>query len=773
MKNLSELPIQEKINITMDEKVITQKNNKVRKNLDINPLGYIKKDLNDLEKTLHHRYDEDFQKFISALVRKNRNFNWKLVIGAYNLAITAHQEILRKSGNPYFQHLFDVAKILGQLHMDSTTIASGFLHDTIEDTNYSHEDISNEFGETVADLVEGVTKISGIHFDSREVQQAENFRKMLLSMASDIRVVIIKLADRLNNMRTLEHMPLKKRQRISTETIEVYAPLAHRLGMAKIKTELEDLCLKFLDNKAYNDLVRLVNKNKNDREKLIERVKRPIRANLKKNGIKAIIEGRAKHFNSIYNKMQKQAKSFEDIYDLLALRIIVEKSEECYAALGLVHSMFTPLADRFKDYIATPKNNGYRSLHTTVVALDQLVEIQIRTKEMHREAEEGIAAHWNYKEGKTKEENDKYIHWIRDILQQRNEDSNPENFMDNFKADLYQDEVFVYSPKGQLFTLPQGSTSLDFAFEIHSKLGLKTIGAKVNGHIVPLKYQIQNGEVIEIITTKNAIVNRDWLNIVKTSKARHSIRKALKEKELFDSIDLGKQMLENHFKKASIKIGQKELEDFAGKQGYQELRHLYAAIGHDDLNTKTVINKLRPDQTIIPENEYKSSILNKFFSKARKDILLRVEGIDNMMITFAKCCQPVPGDQIIGFVTRGRGVTIHRHDCKNIVHLINTSPKEKIVSADWGIEKTRKFPVQLLVTAEDRTSLLQDLTNAIARVKDTGLLMVNIRATDGLVSGHIMIEVNDLYHLNHILKNMRKVRNILTVERYDGQDINF
>ena len=736
----------------------------------LDPIQYITRDLTDEEKALHQRYDEEFINFILSLIKKNKNFDWKLVVGAYNLAISAHQDIMRRSGDPYFQHLFDVAKILSDLHMDSTTISAGFLHDIIEDTDYTHDDIQKEFQETIADLVDGVTKIGGIHFDNKAVQQAENFRKMLLSMAHDIRVIIIKLADRLNNMRTLEHMPQKKRQMIATETIEVYAPLAHRLGMAKIKIELEDLCLKFLDNKGYMELARLVNRNKKEREKSISQARKPIIQKLKQNNIKASVQGRAKHFYSIHHKMENQKKSFEDIYDLLALRIVVDKKEECYAALGLVHSMYTPLADRFKDYIATPKNNGYQSLHTTVVALDQLVEIQIRTKAMHKEAEEGIAAHWNYKEGSTKEENDQYILWIRKILEQRNEDSSVETFMDDFKADLYQDEVFVYSPKGELFKLPQGSTTLDFAFEIHSNLGIKTIGAKVNGHIVPLKYQINNGEVIEIITTKNPIVNRDWLNIVTTSKARHSIRKQLKEKEFADSAELGKQMLDNAIKKADLKLEKNTLENFAKKQGFQELKGFYAALGHDDLSTKTVINKLNPDLNLAKDFDQSPTLLNKFFSKARKDVNLRIEGIDNMMITFAKCCQPVPGNKIICYVTRGMGVTVHRNDCNNIVHLINSSPKEKIVEASWGFKKASKFPVQLIVSAEDRYHLLQDITNAIAKIKEVGLLMVNMRATDGLVNGNIMVEVNDLDHLNQLLKSIRKVDSIIAVERYDGQE---
>jgi GTP pyrophosphokinase len=517
------------------------------------------------------------------------------------------------------------------------------------------------------------------------------------------------------------------------------------------------------------ELVQLVNQKKNEREQLIKKVSAPIAGKLAENNIKAEIQGRAKHFYSIYHKMKTQEKTFDEIYDLLALRIIVEKKSECYAALGLVHSLFTYLQDRFKDYIATPKNNGYRSLHTTVVALDQMVEIQIRTKEMHIEAEEGIAAHWNYKEGKITGDNDQYILWVRKILQQRNEDSNPENFMDNLKADLYQDEVFVYSPKGHLFKLPQDATALDFAFEIHSNLGLKTIGAKVNGRIVPLKHKLNNGEVVEIITTKSPVVNRDWLDIVKTSKARHAIRKWLKEKEFEDSATLGREMLGNELKKAGLKISEEELNELAVKMGYQETKSFFAAIGHDDLNPKTVINKFSPAHNQEDRNLLDQGLLKQFFTRVRRDISLKVEGMDNMMITFAKCCQPVPGDKIIGYVTRGRGVTIHRHDCKNIVHLINNSPKEKIVSADWGYKKSRNFPVQLIIKAIDRTGLLQDLTNAISRVKETGLLMVNIRATDGMVTGHMMVEVNNLDHLNKVLKNMRKVDKVISVERFNGQ----
>lgn len=743
-------------------------NTKAKPTDDINLFADWPQALDPREKELHERYDPEFLSFLNRLKKANKKINQTILIKAYNTALYFHRSHKRKSGDPYFDHLFSVAQILSELHMDSTTIAAGFLHDVVEDTECTYEDLVKEFNQTIADLVEGVTKIGGIKFDSSAEKQAENFRKMLLSMAKDIRVVIIKLADRLNNMRTLEYMPERKIENKASETLEIYAPLAHRLGMGKIKWELEDLALKFLDKKAYNDIVRLVNRKRQERERLLAKVKRPIADLLKSNNIQATVEGRAKHFYSIYNKMTVQNKNFDEIYDLLALRIIVDKKEECYAALGLVHSQYTPLADRLKDYIGTPKNNGYRSLHTTVVALDQLVEIQIRTRDMHQEAEQGIAAHWNYKEGSIDLENDRLMNWIRQILQQLSEDGSPENLIDNLKADLYQDEVFIHSPRGELFKLPKGSTPLDFAFAIHSDLGLRTIGAKADGHIIPLKTELQNGQVIEIITSRNPMVNRDWLNFVLTSKARHAIRKALKEKEKLDSADLGKQMLDIVLQKNEVEIDDQNLTKFVHKQGFQDLRGFYSALGHDDISPKTILRKIKSFLQLEQEKHVANPLQNNFLSHARKDVNLRIEGYDNMMITFAKCCQPVPGDEILGYVTRGRGVAVHRTDCKNMVHLMSSSPKEKIVEVQWGLSKNHHFSVQLVVVAEDRLNLLNELTLAISRIKDVGLTMVNIRAKDGIATGFFMIEVRDVEQLNKVIRDMQKIDKVLSVERFDG-----
>ncbi|RME02140.1 MAG: bifunctional (p)ppGpp synthetase/guanosine-3',5'-bis(diphosphate) 3'-pyrophosphohydrolase, partial [Calditrichaeota bacterium] len=606
------------------------------------------------------------------------------------------------------------------------------------------------------------TKISELKFNSVEQRQAENFRKMILSMTKDIRVILIKFADRLHNMRTLEFLPEKKRRRIALETRDVYAPLAHRLGIGKIKWELEDLSLKALEPEIYWNLVQKVANKREEREAYIRKFTQPIRRELKKAGIKAKITGRPKHLYSIFQKMSRRAKSFEEIYDLLAIRIIVKRVEECYYALGIVHSLFTPVQKRFKDYIATPKSNMYQSLHTTVIGMEgKMVEIQIRTDEMHRTAEEGIAAHWRYKEGRGKEDDlDKHLSWLRQILEWQQEINDPQEFMENLRIDLFQDEVFVFSPKGDLFKLPLGSTPVDFAFTVHTDIGLHCIGAKVNGKIVPLDYKLKSGDSVEIITSASQKPNPDWIKFTRTSKARNKIKRWLRDSLYEQSLKLGEEIFNKQLKRYHINKDQIQLKELALTFGLEDANQLFAAIGRGDISIQSVINKISPEKNLLPKDE---SILKKFISRARGSAKgVRVQGLDNLLFSFAKCCQPVPGDRILGFITRGRGVIIHRADCKNIVKLMEAP--ERHIDVEWDVEKDRHFVVRLYMLGEDRKNFLRDISESIAQT-DTNIVSINMKAEDSIVHSNIIVEVKNLQHLTKVINKISKVKGVITVER--------
>ncbi len=714
-------------------------------------------------KKLHEDYDNRFEKMLAGVTDYTIPAEIPILQKAYEFSLEAHKNQRRYSGEPYFEHIFEVANILSELRMDSTTIAAGFLHDSVEDTGVHLEEIEEKFGHEISVLVDGVTKIGELKFESREKRQAETFRKMLLSMARDVRVIIIKFADRLHNMRTLEHVPVKKRERIALETRDVYVPLAHRFGIATIKWELEDLVLKHIDVNAYEDINRKVNQRREERESYIAEITDPILAELKKADIKATVSGRAKHFFSIYDKMKRRHKPFEEIYDLLAIRIVVDKIEGCYYALGIVHNLYMPVYDRFKDYIAMPKLNGYQSLHTTVVGTKgKMVEIQIRTWEMHRTAEIGIAAHWRYKEGESgDEEFERHMGWIRSLVDSQMQEEDPADFMENLKIDLFQDEVFVFTPKGDLFKLPRDSTPIDFAFAVHTGIGMHCIGAKVNGRIVPLKTHLRSGDQVEIITSANQEPNQDWLGFVKTGKAHQRIRKYLREIQQSHTLKFGEEILSKYLKKYDLSTDSPEFQRMMPKLGFQNLESLILDLGHGELTTEQITRKIFPQEE---PKEKKASFFTKYIKRARTGSGIIVQGMDNMMIQFGKCCQPVPGDKIIGYITKGKGISIHRIDCRNMLSL--PDDHEKKIEVSWDIDKDHHYQVHLSILSEDRRDLLRDVSQAISR-NDTNIVMVEFKMEDVLVKGNLIVEVNNLHHLSKVIHSVQKIDGVISVDRVD------
>ncbi len=707
-------------------------------------------------------YHKIFEGLLQRIKRYHQAVDTQVLRHAFEFSYKAHSNQLRKSGEPYFEHPMEVAKILTGLKMDYETIAAGMLHDVAEDTDISIELVEKEFGSNIAQLVDGVTKISELKLLGLETQQSENFRKMLLSMVRDIRVILIKFADRLHNMRTLQHLPEKKRQRIALETREVYAPLANRLGLAKIKWELEDLALKYLDPDIYNDLVRRVQDTREERENSLRRVTRPVRKSLAESKIKARFEGRAKHFYSIYNKITKRGVPFDEIFDLLAIRIIVEQIEDCYHALGIVHSLFNPIHERFKDYIATPKSNGYQSLHTTVIGPDgRKVEIQIRTEQMHRTAEDGIAAHWRYKEGRLREDDlDRHLVWLRQVLDWSDADIDDGAFMEHLKINLFQDEVFVFTPKGDLHRLPVRSTPVDFAFAVHTDVGVHCLAAKVNGRIVPLSYELKSGDTIQILTSANQSPNEDWLKFVATSKAKGRIKKWIKDSELDASMQLGEELLSRALNKYKIKIKDVDLDSIAHKMKIKDKIQLLAGLGRGDVKLDTIVRKIIPDDQTKDTDQ---SLFSRFIEKARKSSHgIRVAGLDNIMINFGKCCNPVPGEPITGIVTRGRGIVVHANSCKNLLRLMQE--QDRIVDVSWDVEKSNRFLTAIFILGERRNKFLAEITDALASA-DCNIISVNLNSEDSLMNCMLSIEVHDLDHLKKAMNKVKNIPGVISVER--------
>ncbi|MFQ5679300.1 MAG: RelA/SpoT family protein [Gemmatimonadota bacterium] len=686
---------------------------------------------------------------------------------ALQYAREKHAGQKRRSGEAYVRHCVEVAKILGEIHLDTVSLAASLLHDVVEDTGTSVEEIRREFGSEIADIVDGLTKISRFEFGSMAERQVENYRKLLLSMARDARVIIVKLADRLHNMRTLEHLVEAKRRKIALETREIYAPLAHRLGMARLKWELEDLAFKFLEADAYRALVKKVQTTRREREELIRQMEKPLLAELETAGIRCEVTGRPKHLWSIYRKMVKRDKPFEEIYDILAVRVLVESIRDCYHTLGVIHNKWTPLTERFHDYIATPKSNMYQSLHTTIFGPGgRLYEIQIRTQEMHRTSEFGIAAHWRYKEGRQEaDEVDRKLAWFRQVLDWQQETVEPDEFMEFLRIDLFQDEIFVFTPAGDVKQLPKEATPIDFAFAVHTEIGFHCAGAKVNGRIAPLSRALRNGDTVEILTSDSQTPSRDWLGFVKTSKARHKIRAWIREEEREQAIRLGREILGREWKKLRRRPEEEELGRAAGELGLEEADDLFAAVARGDVSLTKAVRSVFPDSA--PEPPLRSpSPLHKLVDRVRSGPKgIRIQGMENLMVRYSQCCQPVPGDEVMGYITRGRGISIHRQDCPNVLHL--SEDPQRRVEIEWDTGAAQRFLVRVSMEGTDRHGLFADIARAVS---DTGtnIQSADIRAVEGGMRGQFVVEVENLSHLKKVMKAVRRVKGVLGVERKES-----
>ena len=690
----------------------------------------------------------------------------ELLVRAYKFSDVAHAGQVRHSGEPYVSHCIEVARILADLQLDTTTVVSGLLHDIVEDTAITIEDVAREFGSEIAQIVDGLTKIANLPLSSREERQVENYRKLLLSIAKDARVILIKLADRLHNMRTLDYLELEKQRRVAQETRDLYAPLAHRFGMAKVRWELEDLAFKHLEPDAYKTLAKLVAAKRGEREQLIAQMREPLEKRLTDAGIADVdVTGRPKHLWSIYKKMQQRDRPYEDIYDLLAIRVIVPNVLECYHALGVIHDGWTPVQERIKDYIAQPKSNGYQSLHTTVFGPGrQLFEIQIRTRDMHRTADFGIAAHWLYKESsRSADDLDRQLAWFRQVLELQLDAETPGEFLEFLKLDLYQDEIFVFTPTGDVIQLPKGATPLDFAFSVHTQVGAHCAGAKVNGRIAPLSRELKNSETIEILTNPNAKPSRDWLSHVRTGRARHKIRQMLRLEERSSAMRLGREIIERELRRRRLpKIDDHGLQPIAKLLKLKDATHLIASVGAGDVHVLQLLKALHPDLETAEPAE-KQSTLERIVDRVRgtgKGI--RIQGADGLLVRYSQCCQPVPGDQVVGYVTRGRGVSIHRGDCPNLLLLAHEP--ERRLDIDWHEMAGERFIVRLAMEGTDRRGLYADVAAAVSAT-GTDIKSLELKTTDGRVTGSAMVEVENLAHLERIMKAARRVKGIAAVSR--------
>ena len=688
---------------------------------------------------------------------------------AFDLAVVAHEGQKRATGEPYATHPIASAQILAELGLDTTAIQAALLHDVPEDTEYSLIDVEEKFGAEVAQLVDGVTKLSKFSTHSHEQQQAENIRKMLLAMAQDIRVVLIKLADRLHNMRTLYGLPSEKQQRIARQTMEIYAPLAERLGIWQMKWELEDLAFKALEPERFHELAKLLDTRRTGRESYIERAIAELRPSLEAAGIEADIEGRPKHIYSIWKKMQRKSAEFSEIYDVYAIRLLVDEVRDCYAALGIVHSHWRPIPGQFDDYIAVPKNNLYQSLHTAVIALDgKPLEIQIRTHQMHQVSEVGIAAHWRYKEGtKSDRAYDAKLAWLRQLMDWQRDvsESDATEFVEGIKLDIFQDQVFVFTPKGDIKDLPAGATPLDFAYRIHTDVGHRTIGSKVNNRLVPLDYRLKNGDIVEIVTTKGEHgPSRDWMTLVKTSHAREKIRQWFKRKDRDENIVHGRESLERELRRLArtsiSSVGADRIAEVGKNYNYNELDDFYAAIGYGAVGAQTVVMRLgvvddghAPLPTVAPPQ------------KLERTGGVRVKGVGDLLIRFAKCCHPIPGDPIVGFITRGKGVTVHLQSCTTV---INEREISRLIDVEWESAPSETYPIAIRVEAYDRTGLLSDITQVVAENK------VNIVAAQVAVSADhtavvtATIQVHSVSQLARVMSRIETLKDVISVQRDVG-----
>jgi GTP pyrophosphokinase len=704
--------------------------------------------------------------FFSTLERYADRLDIALIDRALRYSATAHRGQKRMSGEDFVEHSIAVASILASLLVDTTSICAALLHDVVEDSHVSTEDITREFGPEVASLVDGLTKISHLVFRSSAEEQSENYRKLLLSVAKDARVIIIKLADRLHNMRTLEHLPDERRRRIATETREIYAPLAYRFGMANVKAELEDLAFKFLETEEYQSLAVQVAAKRAARQEMIERLRAPLEEELRRAGVTDFeVSGRPKHLWSIYQKMKRRDKPFDEIYDLMAMRVVVPSVPECYHILGIIHHVWTPLQERIKDYIASPKSNGYQSLHTTIFGPgSQLFEIQIRTRDMHRTAEYGIAAHWLYKTAESGEEDDlgRQLGWFRQLLELQQESASPEEFLEFLKVDLYHDEIFVFTPQGDVKQLPKGATAIDFAFTVHTDVGFHTSGAKVNGRIAPLHRELRNGDTVEVLTSPQARPSRDWLSHVRTGRARSKIKQWIRQEEETISGQLGREILTRELKRRRLDTPSEDRLHTAGRTlNLLDGVALEVSLGRGDLAIGQVMKALFPELAPDALQEKPPTMFGRVIDRIRLGRGIKIQGVDGLMVRYAQCCQPVPGDTVVGYVTQGRGISIHRADCPNLLPLADQGRRVEI---DWQEQTGETYAVRLVVTGEDRRGLYADIMHAISET-GTNIRGADLHSKDSTIFGTVFVEVDNLPHLAKVLKAVRRVKGVSSVER--------
>ncbi|MGE5329549.1 MAG: RelA/SpoT family protein [Deltaproteobacteria bacterium] len=719
-----------------------------------------------------------YQKLIARIKEYYPQCDFAELEKAYNFAKNKHEGQTRISGEPYIVHPLEVANLLANIELDSTSIVAGLLHDIIEDTECTFEQIQSEFGSEVALIVDGVTKLEKIPYTTKEEQQVENLRKMFLSMAKDIRVILIKLVDRIHNMRTLKYKTPEKQLEKARETLEIYAPLAHRLGMYKIKWELEDLSLRYIDPKGYYELVDKISKKRREREAFIEDIVKTLNEKLLELNVEATIEGRPKHFYSIYRKMKEQNKTLEQIYDLFAVRIIVNSIQDCYSALGLVHELYKPMPGRFKDYIGIPKPNMYQSLHTTLLGLEGVpFEVQIRTWEMHRIAEYGIAAHWKYKEGQgqQKDDMDSKLVWLRQLLEWQKEMRDAKEFMETLKVDLFTDEVFVFTPKGDVINLPVKSTPIDFAYNIHSAVGNKMLGAKVNGRMVSLDYTLNNGDIVEILTSSNVHgPSLDWLKIVKSTQAKNKILQWFKKERREENIIKGKDSIEKELKKHGLVLSQlpkgEWLETVFRRYGYNSVEDCLASVGYGGITALKIATKIveefkkqdksAPAEPVIVEPENKPSRRKE---KGPESGIV-VKGIENCLVRLSKCCNPLPGDDIMGYITRGRGVSVHRADCTNVKEF--ESEQDRIVEVHWYVVPNLSYNANLQIQAFDRNGLFVEISNTVTEAKAV-MRAINARTVKNKTAVmNLTIEIHDTEQLEKIIKKIKRVEGVYEVTRY-------
>ena len=695
---------------------------------------------------------------------------------AYRLAAESHKDQTRESGEPYIVHPLNVALILADMQMDLVCIETGLLHDTVEDTRLSLDQIRKEFGDEVARCVDGVTKLSKLHMYSREERQAESVRKMLLAMVSDIRVVIVKLADRLHNMRTLTWLPPERQQRIAQETIDLYAPIAHRLGMGKIRGELEDLSFQYLEPEAAAELTREMESQRAQNEEFLSKMRHEVEVNLRRENIPARVEGRMKRAYSVYQKMKRQKIGLDQVYDLLALRIITDSVKNCYAALGVIHNEWHPIPGRIKDFIAIPRPNLYQSLHTSVIGPGgRSFEVQIRTEEMHRLAEEGIAAHWKYKEGKKGPgADDQRITWMRQLVEWQQEMRDPGEFISTLKVDLYPEEVYTFTPMGKVIVLPRDATPIDFAYAIHSDVGNTCVGAKVNGRIVPLKYALKNGDVVEILTQSGHLPSKDWLALAKTSKARNKIKHVINTTERAKAIEIGQKYLEREARRLNVQLGKitkAEMESVAGEYGYSKIEDLHAALGYGKYSARQVLQKLVPDQVgpVLPLEAPKGPTAPVPAAPAggvTGDLVIKVKGVDDLLVYRAKCCNPIRGEAIVGYVTRGKGIAVHSMNCSNVQNLMYEV--ERKIDVEWARAVNETFQVKMMVYTDDRPGMLNQLTSVLfaeqCNIRTLEAIPDDKRGGDGAVVD-MTVEIRDKKQLERVLAAIRRISGVRDVER--------